>query len=42
MCGVQMSTLKNRIPELGRDEFDSLRISRDNLVALGYGDWFRS
>lgn len=26
----------------GRDEFDSLRISRDNLVALGYGDWFRS
>lgn len=24
----------------GRDEFESLRISKDNLVALGYGDWF--
>ena len=24
----------------GRDAFESLRISRDNLVKLGYGDWF--
>ena len=24
----------------GRDPFDSLRISRDNLIAMGYGDWF--
>lgn len=24
----------------GRDPFESLRISHDNLVALGYGDWF--
>ena len=24
----------------GRDPFESLRISRDNLIALGYGDWF--
>ena len=23
----------------GRDPFDSLRISRDNLIAMGYGDW---
>ena len=24
----------------GRDEFESLKISRDNLIKLGYGDWF--
>ncbi len=24
----------------GRDEFESLRISRDNLIAMGYEDWF--
>jgi len=24
----------------GRDQFESLRISRDNLYALGYKDWF--
>lgn len=24
----------------GRDPFESLRISRDNLIALGYKDWF--
>ena len=24
----------------GRDPFDSLKISHDNLVKLGYGDWF--
>lgn len=24
----------------GRDPFESLKISHDNLVALGYGDWF--
>ncbi len=24
----------------GRDQFESLKISRDNLIALGYGDWF--
>ena len=24
----------------GRDPFDSLRISHDNLVSMGYGDWF--
>ncbi len=24
----------------GRDPFDSLKISRDNLIALGYKDWF--
>lgn len=24
----------------GRDPFDSLRISRDNLIKLGYGSWF--
>lgn len=24
----------------GRDPFESLRISRDNLIAMGYGDWF--
>lgn len=24
----------------GRDPFESLRISRDNLIKLGYGDWF--
>lgn len=24
----------------GRDEFESLRISKENLVKLGYGDWF--
>ncbi|MCF0136274.1 MAG: sugar phosphate isomerase/epimerase [Lachnospiraceae bacterium] len=24
----------------GRDPFDSLKISRDNLVKMGYGDWF--
>ena len=24
----------------GRDPMESLRISRDNLIALGYGDWF--
>lgn len=24
----------------GRDPFDSLKISKDNLIALGYGDWF--
>ena len=24
----------------GRDPFDSLRISRDNLIRMGYGDWF--
>lgn len=24
----------------GRDPFESLKISRDNLIALGYGDWF--
>lgn len=23
----------------GRDPYDSLKISRDNLIALGYGDW---
>lgn len=23
-----------------RDPFESLKISRDNLIALGYGDWF--
>lgn len=25
----------------GRDPFDSLKISRDNLIALGYEDWFK-
>ena len=24
----------------GRDPFESLKISRDNLIALGYKDWF--
>lgn len=24
----------------GRDVYESLRISRDNLIRLGYGDWF--
>ncbi len=24
----------------GRDPFESLRISRDNLIKMGYGDWF--
>ncbi|MBP9999914.1 MAG: sugar phosphate isomerase/epimerase, partial [Clostridiales bacterium] len=24
----------------GRDQFESLRISRDNLIKLGYKDWF--
>ena len=24
----------------GRDPFESLKISRDNLIAMGYGDWF--
>lgn len=24
----------------GRDQFESLKISRDNLIKLGYGDWF--
>ena len=24
----------------GRDPFESLKISRDNLIALGYEDWF--
>lgn len=24
----------------GRDAFESLKISRDNLIAMGYGDWF--
>lgn len=24
----------------GRDEFESLKISRDNLIKMGYGDWF--
>ncbi len=24
----------------GRDPFESLKISHDNLVAMGYGDWF--
>ncbi|MCI6465477.1 MAG: sugar phosphate isomerase/epimerase [Faecalicatena sp.] len=24
----------------GRDSFESLKISRDNLIELGYGDWF--
>ena len=24
----------------GRDPFESLKISRDNLVKMGYGDWF--
>ena len=24
----------------GRDPFESLKISRDNLVKLGFGDWF--
>lgn len=24
----------------GRDPFDSLRISRDNLIRMGYADWF--
>lgn len=24
----------------GRDSFESLKISRDNLIKLGYGDWF--
>lgn len=24
----------------GRDPFDSLRISHDNLVKMGYGEWF--
>ena len=24
----------------GRDPFDSLKISHDNLVKLGFGDWF--
>lgn len=24
----------------GRDPFDSLKISKDNLTAMGYGDWF--
>lgn len=24
----------------GRDSFESLRISRDNLIAMGYEDWF--
>lgn len=24
----------------GRDPFESLKISRDNLIELGYGDWF--
>lgn len=24
----------------GRDPFESLKISRDNLIRLGYGDWF--
>ena len=23
-----------------KDPFESLRISRDNLISLGYGDWF--
>lgn len=26
----------------GRDSLDSLRISRDNLIALGYGEWFKA
>lgn len=25
----------------GRDPFDSLKISRDNLISLGYEDWFK-
>lgn len=25
----------------GRDPFESLKISRDNLIALGYEDWFK-
>ncbi len=24
----------------GRDPFESLKISQDNLIAMGYGDWF--
>ena len=24
----------------GRDAFESLKISRDNLIKLGYADWF--
>ena len=24
----------------GRDPFESLKISHDNLVKLGYGEWF--
>ena len=24
----------------GRDPFESLKISRDNLIRLGYGEWF--
>ena len=24
----------------GRDPFESLRISRDNLIKMGYADWF--
>lgn len=24
----------------GRDPFESLKISRDNLIKLGYADWF--
>ncbi len=24
----------------GRDPFESLKISKDNLISLGYGDWF--
>lgn len=24
----------------GRDPFESLKISRENLIAMGYGDWF--
>ena len=24
----------------GRDPFDSLKISHDNLVKMGFGDWF--
>jgi sugar phosphate isomerase/epimerase len=26
----------------GRDEFDCLQLSKSNIAALGYGDWFRS
>ena len=32
--------LIEQVDTYGRDPFDSLRISRDNLIAMGYGDWF--